>query len=62
MIQVLWAAWERTSEGQGAGELAGLALRAVPERWAFRADIRLIKLEKDSWSLRGCFVSRKGTY
>jgi len=29
------AAGERMSEGQGAGGLAGLALHAVPERWAF---------------------------
>lgn len=34
------------SEGQGAGDLAGLAPCAVPERWAFLADIRFDKAEK----------------
>lgn len=46
MIQVMWAAWERMSEGQGAGELAGLAPCAVPERWAFLAGTSFDKTEK----------------
>lgn len=31
-------AQERMREGKGAGELTGLVLHAVPERWAFLAD------------------------